>query len=250
VISVILITKNEARQIEDCLQSVKFADEIIIVDSSSTDQTVEIARKFTDRVLVTTDWPGFGPQKQRALEMARGPWILSIDADERVTPALAEEIKQAIQKGELTGYTMPRLSYVCGSPVRHGGWYPDRLLRLFKKSAGRFSNDIVHEKVLLQGPVGILKNDLLHYSYTSFEQVIEKFNSYSSLGAEKIMNSRPDKSGGFWTAMGRALFAFVKSYFLKVGFLDGKIGFIVAVTSAETAFYKYLKLGLRRRGCI
>ena len=119
---------------------------------------------------------------------------------------------------------------------------------MFKKSAGRFSNDVVHEKILVDGKKEYLKSDLIHHSYSSFEQVIAKFNTYSTLGAQKVFDAGPNELGGFWTALGRALFAFVKMYVLKQGFLDGKVGFIAAVTSAETAFYKYLKLGLKRRG--
>jgi glycosyltransferase involved in cell wall biosynthesis len=253
-LSVVMIVKNEEKNLPQALASVRFADEIVVVDSGSTDRTLEIARTLGAKVY-TKDWQGFGPQKQWALEQATGDWVLSLDADERVTPELQREILSLVTAkatpghpatpataGGPAGYKIPRLTYVLGKPVRHGGWYPDHVLRLFKRNLGRFSEDLVHEKILVQGPVGILKSDLLHESYTSYEQIIEKFNVYSTLGAKKLALRNPIPRGGVGVALGRATFAFIKSYFLKRGFLDGGLGFVLAVTSAESAFYKYLKL--------
>jgi glycosyltransferase involved in cell wall biosynthesis len=242
-LSVIVITRDEAANIRDCLASVRFADEIVVVDSGSTDGTPELCRGLADRIVVT-DWPGFGPQKQRALELATGEWVLSIDADERVDAALRAEILAALGRGGVAGFYLPRLSFVCGTPVRHGGWYPDYVLRLFRREAGRFSPDVVHEKVLVTGATARLATPLLHYSYVSLEQLVDKLNLYSTLGADKL-RARGQR-GGLGAAIGHGLAAFLRSYVAKAGFLDGRTGFIVAVSSAESAYYKYLKLALGR----
>src|SRR5690625_2320332 len=166
-LSVIIITKNEADNIAACLDSVAFADEFIVVDSGSTDDTREIARQKGALVTRTDDWPGFGPQKNRALALATGEWVLSIDADERVTPELASEIQTIIKQNSPTavGYNIARLSNFCGRWIRHSGWWPDYVLRLFKRDSTRFSDDIVHESVLPPASVANLKNHLLHYPY-------------------------------------------------------------------------------------
>src|SRR5690606_17033330 len=152
-LSVIIITKNESKHILACLESVAFADEFIVVDSGSTDNTVELARDFGARVEVTSDWPGFGPQKNRALDLATGDWVLSIDADERVTPALAREIQTVLAAPEVDAYEIARLSEFCGRFIRHSGWWPDHVLRLFKRGTARFTDVAVHERVVPQGPV-------------------------------------------------------------------------------------------------
>ncbi|MEQ1665908.1 MAG: glycosyltransferase family 2 protein, partial [Bdellovibrionales bacterium] len=236
MLSVIIITKNEEANIRACLESVKFADEIIVCDSGSTDKTLEICRAFTQQVFVT-DWQGFGVQKQRALDKATQKWVLSIDADERISEELRAEILLAIKNDSCDGYFLPRLSYVCGERVRYGGWYPDYILRLFKKSSGEFTKDLVHEKVIVKGRTERLKNHILHYSYENLSQLILKMDRYSSLNATKEFKKNKDSS--LITALGRATFAFVKSYFLKFGLFDGRVGFVVAVSSAESAYYKY-----------
>jgi glycosyltransferase involved in cell wall biosynthesis len=245
MLSVIIITKNEQNRIRACLESVKFADEIVVVDSGSQDQTVQICLSYTPHVFVT-DWPGFGPQKQRALSKATGDWILSIDADEIVSEESKNEILQAISNPSIRGYYLPRLSFFCGHPVRHCGWYPDYIIRLFQKQYGRFSEDIVHERIVLDGAASKLQYPLIHYSYDNLEQVVDKLNYYSSLGAQKLLQDKRHSRGGLLTAIIRALAAFSRTFILKAGFLDGRIGFVIAVTSAETAFYKYLKLAFLR----
>lgn len=245
MLSVIIITKNEGHQIKDCLESVHFADEIIVLDSGSTDNTAEVCKLHTEKFYVTDDWPGFGPQKQRALDKSSGDWVLSIDADERVTPELKEEILKAMSDpNSANGYYLPRLSYVCGRPIKHGGWYPDYIIRFFKKSKGHFTKALVHEKILIEGEVGYFKNPLIHYTYDSYEQLIDKFNNYSSLGAKNLYKDNLSKNSGLMSAIVRGVSAFLKSYVFKLGFLDGKMGFVLAFSSAETAYYKYLKLGL------
>lgn len=238
-LSVILITKNEAELVGQCLESVKWADEIVVVDSGSQDATVEICRRYTDKVLVT-DWPGFGPQKNRALAMATGDWVLSIDADEEVTPALANEIRHTLQHPGAAGYTLSRQSSYCGRFMRHSGWWPDPVLRLFKRDAGAFTDARVHERVVVQGQILPLHETLLHHSYRSLDQVLHKVNHYSHEGALALQTK--GRRAGLSTAIGHGLWSFVRTYIFKRGFLDGREGFILAVSNAEGTYYRYLKL--------
>lgn len=247
VLSVVVITFNEACQIDDCLQSVKdLADEIVVFDSGSSDDTVARVRQYTDRVF-ETDWPGFGPQKQRALAAARGRWVLSLDADERISPALAEEIRGVMTREAVAGAYIPRLTSVCGQAVRHGGWYPDYLLRLVRREYAYFSDDVVHEQLCLQSDApglteGLphLKHPILHPSYRSLDQLVEKMNLYSSMGAEKL--AKRGLRSGVGKALLKGFAAFCRSYIFKRGFLDGGLGVVIAISSAESAYYKYLKL--------
>ncbi|MEO8060214.1 MAG: glycosyltransferase family 2 protein, partial [Burkholderiales bacterium] len=195
LLSVILITKNEAANVAGCLASVAFANEWIVVDSGSTDATVQIARENGASVITAPDWPGFGPQKNRALAAATGRWVLSIDADERVTPELARSIRAVIgaetsghvenldshaDRGKLAGYELSRLSNFCGQWMRHGDWQPDRVRRLFLREHGRFSDDLVHERLMVNGPTGRLDGELLHDSMPTLEGALDKMNRYSS----------------------------------------------------------------------
>lgn len=243
-LSVIVITKNEAANIRACLESVAWASEIIVVDSGSTDDTVAIARKFTPHVYVH-DWPGFGAQKNRALDYATREWIFSIDADERVTPELRAEIEAVLAKPKEDAYRVPRLSSFCGRFMRHSGWYPDYVLRLFRREKGRFSDALVHESVQLRGSVSHLRQPLLHYSYRDFEDVIAKLNSYSAASA--AMLQRRGKRGGLSAAISHGLWAFIRTYFLRAGFLDGREGFMLAVMNAENSYYRYIKLWLKQK---
>lgn len=238
-LSVILITKNEAELVGRCLESVKWADEIVVLDSGSTDDTVAICRRYTDRVVVT-DWPGFGPQKNRALAMATGDWVLSIDADEEVTAALAQEIQQVLQAPRGQGYTLPRLSSYCGRFMRHSGWWPDPVLRLFKRESGSFTPARVHERVVVNGAVLALEHTLLHHSFRSLDQVLNKVNHYSHEGALALQAQ--GRRASLFSAIGHGLWSFIRTYFLKRGFLDGREGFILAVSNAEGTYYRYLKL--------
>lgn len=240
-ISVTIITKNEAANIRACIESVAWADEIIVVDSGSADGTVEICRELGAQVFVH-DWPGFGAQKNRALDYASMDWVLSLDADERVTPELRAEIETAINSGRADGYKLPRLSSFCGRFMRHSGWYPDYVLRLFRRGQGRFSDVLVHESVQLQGRAENLQQPLLHYSYRDFNDALSKLNSYSSAAA--TMLQRRGKQGGLLQAILHGLWAFIRTYILRAGFLDGREGFMLAVLNAEHSYYRYLKLGL------
>ena len=239
MLSVIVITKNESRDIARCLASVAWADEIIVLDSGSSDDTVAICQRFTQQVFVT-DWPGFGPQKQRALAKARGDWVLSLDADEEVTAALKQEIQQAMLRADAQGFEIPRLSSYCGRQMRHGGWWPDHVLRLFRRESGRFTDDVVHERVVVAGPIGRLREPLLHESYVDLDEVLAKVNSYSALGAQKLFEQ--GKSSSLGLAIGKGVWTFIRTYVLRAGFLDGAQGLMLAISNAEASYYKYLKL--------
>ena len=243
-LSVVVIVKNEAHNIEACLRSVAFADEAVVLDSGSTDNTVGIARSLGAVVAIDSDWQGFGVQKNRALALATGDWVLSIDADERVTSELALAVRQAIDAPAFVAYCFPRSSRYCGRYMRHSGWYPDLVTRLFRRGSARFSDDLVHEKVITQGPVGTLRPDLLHDSFPNFEAVLDKTNRYSTAGAQALFDKGRDASLG--KALGHGLWAFLRTYFLQLGMLDGRMGFILAVSNAEGTYYRYLKLWLRR----
>lgn len=240
-LSVIIITRNEALNIRACLESVAWADEIIVVDSGSTDGTVAICREFTPHVHVHNDWPGFGAQKNRALGYASRDWVLSLDADERVTPELHREIEKVMgDVNAAIAYRIPRLSNYCGRFMHHSGWYPDRIVRLFKRNAAHFSDDLVHERLLVEGQIGQLDGELLHYAFADAEEVLQKINHYSSAGAAMLQ-----RRGRRTTLPGtvlRGLWSFIRTYILRAGFLDGREGFMLAVSNAEGTYYRYLKL--------
>lgn len=239
-LSVIIITKNEARHIAACLQSVSFASEIIVFDSGSTDGTIEIARQHGAVVHQSTDWPGFGPQKNRALEAATQAWVLSIDADERVTPELKQEILETLAAPTFDGYFVPRLSELCGQPIRHSGWWPDHVLRLFRREKGRFTQVPVHERVEMSGPTAKLNAYLLHYPYETLEALIQKMNRYSSDAAHMMFAK--GKRAGIFSIVGHSVWTFVRIYLLRRGFLDGRYGFVLAATAAAGSFFRYSKL--------
>lgn len=239
MLSVIIITKNEAQHIARCLESVKFADEIIVLDSGSSDNTVELCKTYTDKVFIT-DWPGFGIQKQRALDKASGDWVLSIDADEQVNSQLRAEILQAMQNNNADGFEIPRLSSYCGREMKHGGWWPDYVLRLFKREMGKFSPELVHERIYVNGKIAKLNQPLLHEAFIDPEEVLHKINSYSTLGAQKL--HKAGKKTSLSQAILKGLWTFIRTYFLKAAFLDGRQGLMLAISNAEGAYYKYLKL--------
>lgn len=242
-ISVVVITKNEEANIERCLRSVDWADEVVVLDSGSTDRTVEISRELGARVSVTTDWPGFGPQKNRALELATGDWVLSLDADEWVTPDLRDEILNAISDPNgATAFRVPRLSSFCGRFMRHSGWWPDYVTRLFRRGAARFSDDVVHERVIAEGKTGTLREPIMHETFVDLDELLQKMNNYSSLAAQEMWDG--GRKAGFAGAVLRGLWAFIRTYFLRGGFLDGREGFMLAVATAEGTYYRYAKLML------
>jgi len=238
-VTAIIITLNEESNIRDCLESVKWVDEIVVLDSGSTDNTVAIASEYSDKVFIT-DWPGFGEQKNRALAKATGAWILSIDADEIVTPELRNEIETKINGMRCDGFSIPRQSSYCGKFLKHGGWWPDRIVRVAKRSKCHFDNSIIHEKMIVDGEVCNLAHPLIHHTYRNLDEVISMINRYSSASAELMYKNK--RSSGLGTAIIRALWTFFRTYFLRAGILDGREGFMLAVSNAELAYYKYLKL--------
>ncbi|WP_310626418.1 glycosyltransferase family 2 protein [Limnohabitans sp.] len=241
-LSAIVITRNEAHNLHDCLQSMHgLVDEIIVVDSQSTDHTVAIAQQHGAKVSQPADWPGFGLQKNRALDLATCDWVLSIDADERITPALSAEIKRVLQASDVdVAYKLPRLSSYCGKLIHHAGWQPDHVLRLFKRGKARFSDDLVHERVVTAQNVVALQNHLLHFSYLDFSQVLSKVNVYSSASAQQAYAH--GKRSSVVGALGHGAWAFFRTYVLRAGFLDGAHGLALSISNAETSYYKYLKL--------
>jgi glycosyltransferase involved in cell wall biosynthesis len=240
-LSIILITKNEAANIAACLESVAWADEIIVVDSGSTDDTVARSLTFGAKVYVH-DWQGFGIQKNRALSYATQDWVFSIDADERVTPELRAAIQAALAEPQFPAYRVSRLSNYCGRFMRHSGWYPDHIVRLFQRGKARFNDALVHETIVVQGETGLLAGELLHYSYDNLEQVLSKTNAYSTAAAQ--MKYQQGKSASLTGAVLRGLWTFFRTYCLRLGFLDGRQGLMVAVSNAEETYYRYLKLML------
>jgi len=239
-LSVIIIVKNEEASIRECLASVVWADEIIVLDSGSTDQTIAICKEFTDKVH-ETDWPGFGPQKNRALEYATKDWVLSIDADERISYDLQTEIKRTIQvSGRYDAYTMPRRSNYCGRYMKHSGWWPDHVVRLFRRGKAQFSDDLVHERIITNGSTGKLREPIIHESLLTLEQILNTMNSYSSAGAKMMAENH--QQAGLTKAILHGLWTFIRTYIFRAGFLDGREGFMLAVSNAEGTYYRYLKL--------
>ena len=242
MISVILITRDEERNVRRCLESVAWADEIVVLDSGSTDGTVSICREFTDKVEIT-DWPGFGPQKNRALDRATGEWILSIDADEEISADLREELLDIARNPNASAcWLVPRLSSYCGRLMRHGGWYPDYVLRFFRRGEGRFSDDLVHEKFLPTSTPSKARHDLLHFPMETLDEAIEKMNRYSDLAARE-KHARGQR-GSIVQGVLRGIWTFLRTYLFKAGFLDGRQGFLLATTNAGGTFLKYAKLAM------
>ncbi len=237
-LSVIVITKNEAHAIAKCLESVSWADEIVVLDSGSTDDTVKICESFGAKIHVT-DWPGFGPQKNRALDLANGEWVLSLDADEIVTPELKNEMLNAISSGKADAFNFPRSSSYCGRFMRHAGWWPDRVTRLFRRGRAKFSQDIVHERLIVEGATAELSSPLVHHAFENLEEVLHKIDNYSTAGA--AMMKEKGKNATLMDAILHGFWSFFRTYFLKGGFLDGKEGFMLAVSNAEGTYYRYLK---------
>lgn len=238
-VSVIVITLNEAENIQDCLKSVEWADEIVVVDAESVDGTAELSREFTQKVYVR-EWQGFSAAKNFALQNCTCEWVLWLDADERVTPELKAEMQQTVQSPKHVGYEMPRLANFLGRWIRHSGWYPGHVLRLFRRDTGSFNDALVHEGVALNGSVGRLQADLLHYTDRTLEHYFKKFNHYTSLAADQLHEQ--NRTFRWHALLLRPPFMFFRMYILKRGFLDGLQGFMLALLSACYVFAKYAKL--------
>ncbi|TCW80625.1 glycosyltransferase family 2 protein [Burkholderia sp. SRS-46] len=239
-LGVAVIAHNAARRLAQCLDALAFADDIVVVDGGSTDDTVEIARAHGARVIVAADWPGFGPQKNRALAALSTDWVLSIDTDEVVSDELAASIRASIRAPQADVYAVDRLSAFCGQWVHHSGWYPDWIPRLFRRDAARFSDDLVHERLVFDSRAARLDGKLRHYSYDDIEAVLRKLDAYSSAGARQRRAAGERATVG--KAIRRGLWAFVRTYVLRRGFLDGRAGLMIAVFNAETVYYRFLKL--------
>ncbi|MBU3639366.1 glycosyltransferase family 2 protein [Polynucleobacter sp. AP-RePozz3-80-G7] len=241
-LSVILITRNEEANLDDCLASLEgIAQQIVVVDTNSSDCTLEIAKKHGASISQPVDWPGFGPQKNRALDLATSEWVLSLDADERLTPALKSEILTAIHhSAHVDCFAIPRLSWYCGRFIHHSGWSPDYVDRLFKRGTARFSDDLVHERLIPNGQVAKLENPMLHYSFMNYSQVLQKLDRYSTASAEQAF-ARGKTSSPLKAALHGA-WAFFRTYVLRAGFLDGPQGFALAVSNGQGTYYRYIKL--------
>ncbi len=247
-LTVVVITYNEAHHIQACLESVAFAQEILVLDSGSTDETVALAQQYTPHVW-GVDWPGDGPQRNRGIEKATGDWILCLDADERVSPALAQELKSLTASQESTahgGFSIPFQSHYLGRAIRFGDWRAERHIRLFRRGFGHYSSSTVygaqgaHCKPEIEGSVGRLQHPILHYPYPDLETVLRKVNQYSSGGA--ALRHRLGQKSSLAKALLKGLWTFIRGYFLKAGFLDGKEGLLLAISNAEGTYYRYLKL--------
>ena len=238
-LSVTIITKNEEKNIGRCLKSLKWVDEIVIVDTNSNDRTIEICKHHTDQIFRET-WHGYGKQKNICAAYAKNRWVLNIDSDEVVTPESAEEILKVLKEGpKYPVYHLPRKNFFGNRWVRFGGWYPDRILRLYDKEKVAFSESQVHEKLTPDINSGSLKEALLHYSYKDFEDYIQRQDRYSTLYAKEKM------AGGFranWTHLYlHPSFNFFKNYILKQGFREGSLGFFLAKNGAIYTYHKYAK---------
>lgn len=246
-LSAVLITKNAGPDFAECLKSLAFADEIVVLDSGSTDDTLATAQQFGARVFQSEDWPGFGRQRQRAQSYARGEWLFWVDTDEVVTEELATSVQQVIEGASKNRvFQVVRLSWFFGRFIRHSGWYPDKVVRLYRREEYGYDDALVHEKVHCPGAdVGTLKGDLLHYTATDFADYMAKSVRYADDWAEERV--RRGKAASLVSACTHSLGAFLKKYFLKFGILDGKHGFLLAVMTAYYVFNKYAALWIKTR---
>ncbi|SUT97508.1 putative glycosyltransferase [Actinobacillus lignieresii] len=248
-LSVAMIVKNEAQDLAKCLETVQgWVNEIIVLDSGSSDETVQIAESFGAKVYVNSDWQGFGKQRRLAQQYVTSDYVLWLDADERVTPELKRSILQAVEKNEEnTVYQVSRLSEVFGKQIRHSGWYPDYVVRLYRTDFAKYGEELVHEKVHYpkNATVKKLTGDLLHFTYKDIHHYLVKSASYAKAWA--IQRQNAGKTASLLDGVTHALGCFVKMYLLKAGFLDGKQGFLLAVLSAHSTFVKYADLWNRTR---
>jgi glycosyltransferase involved in cell wall biosynthesis len=250
-LSVAIITFNEEANIGRTLESVKWADEIVVIDSGSTDGTIAVCRRYTDKV-IHQDWLGFARQKNVAIERTTGDWVLSLDADEPIEPMLAEEIRDIIASDSaLNGYFIPRRTFFLGKQVRHGGWYPDYNLRLFRKGTGRFEERAVHEAISVEGRTGRTGYAILHHAYPDLASYMNSINKYSSLSVE-VMSARGISAfkASTLNILARPLFTFLLKYVVRLGFLDGKHGLILNLFHSYYVFAKYAKAWEHAKGAV
>jgi glycosyltransferase involved in cell wall biosynthesis len=243
-ISVTIITLNEEKNIAECLESLSWADEIVVLDSISSDRTVEIAKRYTDKVFIE-EWHGQGSHKNRAAELAKGPWIFSIDADERVSSGLADEIQKVVETSSAVAYKVRRKNFYRGQWIRHGGWWPDWVTRLYRKQDVCFNNRVIHESLITDGPVDKLREALIHYSFNSAGEFLERANKYAVHQAEDMYQAGIKAST--LTAVSHSLFSFIKTFLLRGGLLDGSAGIIISTYNAVGTLYKYMILAEKCR---
>jgi len=239
MLSAVIISKDEEKNIGMCLASLQWVDEIVVVDSGSTDRTMEIAREYGARV-IDTPWLGFGKTKQLAVDAATHDWVFSIDADEEVTELLRCKIQSILENPRDQGYRIARRSYYLGRPIRFSGWQSDAPLRLFNRKHGWFNDKIIHESVEMASKPGIINAHMHHYTYPSISSHFAKIESYSELGAKQLL--KKGKKANLVSACSHGVMKFIKMYLLKLGFLDGKEGFVLAVISSFGVSLKYLRL--------
>jgi len=238
-ISATIITCNEERNIVRVIESLRCCDEIVVVDSGSTDRTCELATNLGARV-IESPWPGYAKQKNLAAERAGNDWILSLDADEALSEGLEAEIWKIKKKGaQFDAYTMPRLPKYLGRWIFHGGWYPDRKIRLYDRTKARWTGDFVHESVICDGTTGHLESQILHYTCDSLSEHLRTLDRYTTLAAEQIVWRK--KKVPLWRLIFDPPWTFVSTYFLKLGFLDGREGLAIAYMAAFYTFLKYSK---------
>ena len=241
-ISVCIITYNEEDKIERCLQSVSWADEIIVVDSGSTDKTVEICKRFTDKIEYRA-WTGYVDQKNHAISLAKNDWILSVDADEEISGDLKKEILKIgeAEKPDYAGFKMPRLTYYLGKWIKHSGWYPDKQLRLFNRRVAKWVGKKLHEHAVVDGNVGILSKPLYHYSYRDLAEHIDTVNRFAVLWVKEQLRNRKCRPSVVQLLV-HPIIKFFECYVWKRGFLDGYQGLIIAGIAAFYVFLRYAKL--------
>jgi glycosyltransferase involved in cell wall biosynthesis len=237
-ISVIVIAKDEEKNISDCLHSVAWADELIVVDSGSNDRTFEIARQFTDKVFIRK-WEGYVPQKKYALSLAKNDWVLSLDADERITPELKDEILK-LSPSNFSGFKIRRKNFLIKKEITSCGWEKDYQLRLLKKDKTSLSDRLVHEKFIVDGEVSTLNNPMLHYTFSSFSDYLNKINYYTGLKAQELFKKK--KRIGGWTIFSHTISAFFAFFISRKGFKDGVYGLIISLLHSVSTMMNYIKL--------
>jgi glycosyltransferase involved in cell wall biosynthesis len=238
-LSVAIITKNEEDRLPNCLKSLSFVDEIVVVDSESTDKTVEIA-KHMGCIVFVEKWKGYGPQKSSAVQKCKNEWVLIMDADERIPAETGQEIIKILENPKADAYSFPRKNYFHGRWIKHCGWWPDRIVRLFRKSKGSVTKALVHESVDVSGTIMEVDTPIIHEPIRDLCSILDKINIYSSLGAETMFQNGKKISAPL--AFLRGITAFLKLYILKLGILDGHEGFVISFSHAVNTCYKYLKL--------
>jgi (heptosyl)LPS beta-1,4-glucosyltransferase len=246
-LTAVIIAKDAAAKLEPCLESLAFADEILVYDGGSSDATIELARERGARVVTDTDWQGYGVQRQRAQAEAHGEWILMVDSDERLTPELATEIRAAVAADDpKTAYSIARRTWAFGRYLAHGGWWPDYVTRLYHRDHGHYNGALVHERVKLAPGTRLawLKSPLLHHTYADLHEYLVKSAGYARSWADE--NAQRGQSASLASGIVHAIACFLRMYVLRAGFLDGRAGYLLALLSSHSTFAKYADLWLRK----